>query len=143
MNITRLVFFILFLIVLQGCKINQKQGVDKIGKWIYKTQVHDTLFELVKGRYSKDGFQKGTWKTKWNGKLYKKEKIKQSDMLITYYYPNRKIAQKGKAKIVYTLESTHFYYHGNWISYDTLGRINQIKNFKYGKLTHLKNIKHD
>lgn len=139
MKITKLLIYSILVLVLQGCKVNQRENGQKVGKWVYKALIQDSLHEISKGKYDKQGFQKGVWKTKVNGKLYKKEIFKQPDIQITYYYPNGLIKQKGQAKIIYTTESSHFYYHGNWFNYDTQGKITQVKNYKYGKITSSKN----
>lgn len=133
-----LLFSILF--IFNSCKVNQKINGDKIGRWVFKSVVEGQS-EVHKGRYDKNGFQKGTWRYKRNGVLYKKEEIRDSIAHTTYYYPNHKIESFGKTVLVKNNQDLHYYYTGSWFVYDTKGRLIQVKHYNKGILEHIIDVK--
>ncbi|KZE82761.1 hypothetical protein AV926_06540 [Myroides marinus] len=118
-----------------SCKVNQKVNGEKVGKWVYKTTINEKT-DIHKGRYKKDGFQKGTWRYKYDGKLYKKEEFKDSTAVVTYYHPNRKVASIGNIIFVKEKKGLHYYYVGSWFIYNPKGTLIEVKHYSKGVLEH-------
>lgn len=134
-------FILLFLLCLvQSCKINQTNHHEKVGKWIFKTELENKNKNIVRGRYNNNGWQKGTWRYRLNGKLYKKEQYKEGVATVTFYHPNGKIAQKGHTKID-TINGLHYYYFSSWFIYDNEGNLMQVKHYDKGILKHETQVK--
>lgn len=130
------IFIVVLLITLfSSCKVNQKVNGEKVGNWVYKTSI-DGKNDVHRGRYRKDGFQKGTWRYKLDGKLYKKEEFKDSIALVTYYHPNRKVASIGNIIFVKEKKELHYYYTGSWFIYDSKGTLIGVKHYLKGVLEH-------
>lgn len=126
---------LIFLLLFSSCKINQKQNGEKIGPWVFKTSI-DNKKDIHRGRYNNDGFQKGTWRYKYDGVLYKKEVFKNGIATTTEYYPNRKIKAKGQTKFEKTDKKLHYYYFGSWFFYDKKGKLTDVKHYNKGILEH-------
>ncbi|MCC9042462.1 hypothetical protein LNQ81_07115 [Myroides sp. M-43] len=135
MRYTKLIAFIILLLFTSSCKVNQKIDGEKVGRWVYKNTV-EGIEEVHRGRYRKDGFQKGTWRYKKNGKLYKKEVFRDSLAEVTYYYPNRKIESLGQIVFTKREKGLHYYYTGVWFVYNRKGDLIEVKHYKEGVLEH-------
>ncbi|MHC5309916.1 hypothetical protein ACYSNM_07560 [Myroides sp. LJL116] len=142
MKTFRFIFFSIVVLFLQSCAINQKDGIQKKGKWVYQSTLSPDLSEIIKGRYDKKGEQKGTWKTKHNNKLVKKERFIKNKVLIYYYHPNGKIERKGQGFFSHIGPQSRFYYQGIWFLYNTKGELIQTNYYKQGKLEQ-QNIVHN
>ncbi len=123
------------LLVQLSChtKINQYKEISKIqkqrdGKWIEKDSVGNAEF-VMKGKYKK-GEKIGVWKTYRNGKLYQKDKIKDSITITKVYFPNGKLMEKGQSKQIVTNNLRHWFYSGNWKYYDESGKLQYIKKYQ-------------
>ncbi|WP_410878284.1 hypothetical protein [Myroides sp. DW712] len=130
------IVLLLVLLFLQGCAINQKLNGENVGRWVYKTKVEGKIREVVRGRYDHNGFQKGTWRYRYNGKLYKKQQFKDSIAYTTYYHPNGKIAEKGQTKLLSTPTGLHYFYFGSWFIYDTKEQLIYVRHYEFGQLQH-------
>ncbi|WP_353159798.1 hypothetical protein [Myroides odoratus] len=128
------IILLLALLFLQGCTINQKVNGEKVGRWIYRTKIDDKDNEVVRGRYDNKGFQKGVWRYRYNGRLYKKQRFKDSIAYTTYYHPNGKIAETGQTKLASTTSSLHYFYFGSWFIYDTQEQLTHVKHYEFGQL---------
>lgn len=126
-------FLTLILLAFTSCKINQKKQDLPVGLWIYKSVSSDGV-NIQKGRYNNKGQQKGTWRYRQNGKLYRKEKYRDSIVTITLYHPNGKRSGQGKAHYIEENNSLHFYYNGLWKIYDIKGKKEANKHYEYGIL---------
>jgi len=133
MKTTHLLLALLFL---QSCTTNQKLNGEKVGRWVYQTKIDQNTREVVRGRYNKNGFQKGTWRYRYNGKLYKKQQFKDSIAYTTYYHPNGKIAEKGQMKLRSTASGLHYFYFDSWFIYDTKEQLIYVRHYELGQLKH-------
>ncbi|UVD80128.1 hypothetical protein NWE55_02215 [Myroides albus] len=140
MKYIQLITIFTLVFIFNSCKTNQKVGGEKVGRWIFKNTVEGQV-EIHKGRFNKDGFQKGTWRYKRNGKLYKKEEFHDSVSFTTYYYPNSKIESFGKTVFIENNEGLHYYYTGSWFIYDIKGKLIQVKHYNKGILEHIVTVK--
>ncbi len=139
MGIKVLILFILFCLV-QSCKINQTVHHEKVGRWVFKTELDNNNRTTVCGSYNNNGWQKGTWRYRQNGKLYKKEQYKKGIATVTFYHSNGKIAEKGHTKID-TINGLHYYYFSSWFIYDDEENLTQVKHYDKGILKHETQIK--
>src|SRR5882762_9121157 len=99
--INKLLFFIIFLFVSISCfsqRTNRYKNKERQGKWIIYSDSTNTHVDNT-GRYKK-GNPKGVWKSYENDLLIKKEIYRFKRISTTYYYPNGKVAKKGRSKIV-------------------------------------------
>lgn len=120
-------------------KINRFKNKERHGKWIIYTDSTKKQIDNI-GRYRK-GVPKGIWKYySENGALLKQEKYRLSKIHTSHYHPNGKIKKKGKAKIVQEEKTLHFYYYGDWMVYDTTGRL--VKKQIYEKGTKISEIEY-
>lgn len=131
----KLTSLLIFVFLVTSCKINQKQNGEKIGRWVFDTTIENKK-DIHRGRYDAEGFQKGTWRYKYNGKLYKKEEFKNGIATTTEYHPNRKVKAKGHTKFEKKGNSLHYYYFGSWFIYDTKGKLIEVKHYNNGVLQH-------
>lgn len=131
------VFWIIGLCTLlcTSCKVNQTKQGTHVGRWVYKAELPEGL-NVQSGRYDDQGVQKGTWKYRLNGTLYKKEVCKDSLIAITYYAPTRKVVEVGQAVLVSTLGGLHYYYTGSWFHYTEKGILTDVKQYELGILKH-------
>ncbi|MEW5676869.1 hypothetical protein ABGT15_11195 [Flavobacterium enshiense] len=116
------------------CGINKRHNGVNVGKWIYK----DTLAGIAsvsKGRYDKEGNEKGVWKQFIDGKFYKKEVYKGFVCTTTYYYPNGKIKAMGLTRTDHTSQYINWYYTGDWFYFDETESLTEVKVFKNGMIT--------
>lgn len=130
------------LYCMTSCKINQKLNGENIGKWKYVTKYeHETIIE--KGRYNKSGLQKGTWRYKKNGRLFKKEVFRDTIASVLYYHSNGKIHIKGQIAYTEKNKLIHYYYYGPWFIYNKKEKLTDVKHYKEGILTHHTVLKND
>jgi hypothetical protein len=112
-------------------RINRYAHREKQGLWIIYHDSANTAIDNI-GRYRK-GIPKGTWRYyDPEKKLIKKEKHFFRKIRITKYYPNGKIYNKGKARVVTTDSMIHYFYYGNWYEYDTTGALTKKQFFREG-----------
>jgi len=109
---------------------------EKVGRWVYKTKIDNKNKDVVRGRYDNNGLQKGAWRYRYNGKLYKKQQFKNDIAYTTYYHQNGKIAERGQTKLASTESSLHYYYFGSWFIYNTQEHLTHVRHYDYGILKH-------
>lgn len=129
------VYFSFLLFLLHSCSVNQHIDGEHVGRWVYKTKI-DNNKDVARGRYDKNGWQKGTWRYRYNGKLYKKQRFKDSIAYTTYYHRNGKVAERGQTKLVATESSLHYYYFGSWFIYNIDEVLTHVRHYDYGLLKH-------
>lgn len=128
-------YFLLFIFLLPllsySQKINRYKNKERHGKWIIYTDTTKKQIDNT-GRYRK-GVPKGTWKY-FNAKgiLLKQEKYRFKKIYITYYHPNGKIKKQGKAKVVQEISTLHFFYYGDWLTYDSTGTLIKKQIYERG-----------
>ena len=115
----KIVLFLIFSIVLSGCKINQKKKSEKTGRWIYKDNVVDEVI-ISKGRYKHD-FEIGTWKEYSNQKLISKKRYRKRICYTTDYHSNGKVKAKGVSKLEIESTTAHWFLDKEWRFYDDNG----------------------
>ena len=128
------IFLSIVVLFLQSCAINQSDGIQKKGKWVYQYPLEDNQTEISKGRYNKKGEQKGIWKTKINNRLVKKERFIDNKVVIYYYHPNGKLERKGQGFFTQIGHITWFYYQGRWSIYNPKAELIQTNYYQQGKL---------
>ena len=113
------------------CKTNRIVDGERQGLWIEKQRLGELQLKS-KGRYT-NGFQHKTWRYYENGKLIKREKYKDSICAITLF-ENRYKIREGKAKLRISDTLLHWFYFGEWKSFDASGAITEIDYYEDGKL---------
>lgn len=108
-----------FLIAIVGCKTNRTVNGEREGLWIEKNTIGDKTYKS-RGRY-RAGFERKTWKYYENGQLVKKEVYKDSVCYVTHF-KNKKKSLEGKTKMRYEGHDLHWFYTGDWIEYDSVGK---------------------
>ncbi len=118
--------------MLISCKseVNQSQTIKKnvqlkTGKWIEEDDYPNQKYVSI-GKYKK-GEKVGVWKVYLNGKIYQKDRFKDSLTYTKFYYPNGKILKKGVSKTIKDSKSIFWYYEGKWKFYDENGKLEYIK----------------
>ncbi|MCG2610039.1 hypothetical protein LZZ90_00795 [Flavobacterium sp. SM15] len=127
---SKLLALLLSILFLQ-CGINKQRNGVKVGKWVYK-QTFDGIVCKSKGRYDKNGNEKGVWKQYFNGKLYKKEVYKGVVCTTTFYYPNGKIKEMGLTRTDETEQYITWYYTGDWFYFDENENLTEVRVFEKG-----------
>ncbi|MFL5730007.1 MAG: toxin-antitoxin system YwqK family antitoxin [Cytophagaceae bacterium] len=124
-------FFLIFHLGFSQ-KINRFRNKERQGKWIIYHDSAETKISSI-GRYRK-GDPKGVWKYyDGNGRLTKKEKFRFKKIQTSVYHPNGRVYRQGKARIVKENGLLHFYYYGQWNTYDTLGNPISQQTYKEGE----------
>ena len=121
-------------------KLNQhnKKG-ERIGRWITFTDSTKTK-KVFDGRYKK-GISKGKcFYYNADGSLQKKEITRFRRMRLTFYHPNGKIKEKGRARVENTNEKIHFYFYGKWEVYNPEGKLISYDYYKKGELIKKENL---
>lgn len=127
----KILFFILTLFLVFGCKTNQT--IDKVRKgfWIDKYMLGDDEYKST-GTYKK-GNPVNKWKYFKNDTIYQKEKYRKDICKTIYYHKNGKIMQRGQSKIE-TKDQLHWFYFGDWFFYDENQKLIKIKHYENGLL---------
>ena len=123
-----------FFLILISCKseVNQYQNIKKnvqvkTGKWIEQDDYPDQKYVSI-GKYKK-GEKVGVWKVFLNGKIYQKDRFKDSITHTKFYYTNGKTLKKGISKTIRDHKSIFWYYDGKWKFYDENGNLEYIKTY--------------
>lgn len=123
---------LLSFLILISCKseVNQYQTIKKnvqlkTGKWIEEDDYPEQKYVSI-GIY-KRGEKVGKWKIYLNGKIYQKDRFKDSITHTKFYYPDGKILKKGVSKTIKDHKSIFWYFHGKWKFYDENGKLEYIK----------------
>lgn len=114
-----------------GCKTNRYADKEREGLWIEKSSVNGIPYKS-KGRYHK-GFEKKTWRYYEDGKLITKEKYRDSICYVTHY-KNGKKNREGQTKLLITETDLHWFYFGDWKTYDATGKLTEIDTYVNGEL---------
>ncbi|TDS62065.1 hypothetical protein [Myroides indicus] len=122
---------ILLLLLFTSCRVNQKKYGEKVGRWVFKTTI-DKDKDVHRGRYDQKGFQKGTWRYRLNGKIYKKEQFNNKVAYVTEYHKNGTIAALGQTRLEIVGDGLHWYYFGSWFIYNTKGELTDVKHYELG-----------
>lgn len=111
--------------------INRYKHNERQGRWIiYQDSTNKQIDNI--GRYRK-GIPKGTWKYyDSQGHLIKKEKYLFGKIKTNYYYPNGRIQKQGMARILISEKVLHYFYYGDWLTYDTNGVLITKQVYKDG-----------
>lgn len=114
-------------------KVNQvDENGKKHGYWIeYMDSKHVDI--SGKGKFE-HGRETGKWTHyHFNGKRRLKYKYLKDDIKVKYYYPNGRLEQKGRARIEYSEEDTHYFWEGEWRFYDEKRKLQKIMMYEEGK----------
>lgn len=119
-------------LLLTNCKTNRFVNGKKHGKWVLIDTTNNHIYKHIE--FYKKGEEVRTWKTFKNKKKYKVEHYKKGICLVTFYYPNGKIAIKGQTKQDVSEKEIHWYYFGDWLYFDENGTLTQTKIYENGIL---------
>lgn len=133
----RPLFFLCAILVFASCSNRTVAGL-KQGFWKQTDTVNGITYQS-KGRYKK-GLPVGKWKYFTNGKLTKKEKYKGEDCYVEFYGTTKKLERAGNAKLVLEGKDLHWYYVGDWITYDVFGNAIYVDTYYRGELVGEKEI---
>lgn len=126
-------FLLLIIVIVQiscSTKTNQylkTKGLQqqRHGKWVEKDNIGEDQY-LMKGKY-RNGEKIGLWKTYLNGKIYQKDRIKDSITFTKIYFPNGKTEVKGQSKLTINDDYRHWRYVGDWKYFDAAGKLLYVK----------------
>lgn len=125
-------FLLLLVLLLGSCKTNRTVHHERVGKWVYKDTVNGILYKS-KGKYRKS-LEIKTWKYFENGQLVKTEKYSGNTCHVKTYDAKGRITSIGKSIIVEKDNEIHWFLCGDWIFFDTNGKIIGIKKYENGEL---------
>ncbi|NMH28468.1 toxin-antitoxin system YwqK family antitoxin [Flavobacterium silvaticum] len=128
----RLVTVLFLALSFISCATNRTKNGKRIGLWIEKDTVAGQI-QITRGRY-KDGLEKNTWKTYLDGKLVKREVYRDSICHVFHFYPDGSVSREGYTRIANEGVFTHWFYFGDWYSYDTDGKLVSVDTYYQGEL---------
>lgn len=117
---------------------NRFSNGKRHGYWKERDTV-DGIEYIAKGRYKK-GAQVGTWRYSAENKVYKKEQYKGKNCHTFIYAETGKLLRQGFTKIDTTDTLIHWYYSGDWTTYDSLGKPIWIDTYYKGELVGEKDL---
>ena len=137
MKIQYSIFILLFLIscTAKTGKINQyakdnNSVRQRNGNW--EEKYASDIGELIgKGKY-KNGQKVGLWVTKYQDKVYQKERFKKNISKVKIYHKNGVLREKGQTKTNENDTQMHWFYDGAWKIYDENGKHIYTKIYKQG-----------
>jgi hypothetical protein len=106
----------------------ERQGRYRIGYGSAGRQL------LTRGRY-RHGQAVGRWRYYGTtGSLDHRERYRRHGFSdITYYYPEGKVAYRGRARTEDGPNGLHFYWFGDWNYYSPAGAIDSVRLYRLGK----------
>lgn len=124
----------LLILLLSSCTLNRVDKKHlKQGRWkLYYDDAKKHL--MLKGRY-KNGEQTGHWKyyTR-SGRNYLDERYLKTNQIFTTYFDSLSRKQLQGYATYYETEDTAYYrWDGNWLKFDTTGKVIQVSYYKMGK----------
>ncbi len=123
---------LLCIVLLSGCKTNQRKNGEREGLWIEKRNENGISYKS-RGRFH-NGFERKTWRFFENGKLVRKEVYKDSVCHVTKYFENGKIMLQGQTRLQVTDKLIRWYYFGDWHEFDPSGKLILISTYDNGEL---------
>ena len=93
----------------------------------------DNIIYISKGRYNQN-YQTGTWTYIAENKRYKKEKYKGNSCYTIIYDEIGRLKRDGQTKLDTTASLLHWYYSGDWTTYDSVGKPIWIDTYYKGEL---------
>jgi antitoxin component YwqK of YwqJK toxin-antitoxin module len=121
-----------------ACKINRVRDGARVGKWIERDTINAVAYKSI-GRYRRD-FEKGTWRKYADGQLIKKEIYGDSICHVLNYNNNGNISREGYTRLRVSGKETHWFYFGDWLSYDENGKLQSVDTYYEGELVGEKDI---
>ncbi|WP_306349863.1 hypothetical protein [Flavobacterium sp. '19STA2R22 D10 B1'] len=118
----------LILLSITSCSTNRMEDGKRVGYWIEKEN-RDGVEYLSKGSY-RQGEETKRWRHYEKGKLIKKERYNGTSCTVTFYDAQGKKNKKGKTK----LDGLHWFYAGEWKTYDVNGKLSGIMIYDKGEL---------
>ncbi|MCB2219747.1 MAG: hypothetical protein KQI35_05065 [Bacteroidetes bacterium] len=104
----------------------------KSGKWISYWDETEKI-PMSKANY-KQGREVGVSKEyHLNGKIRLKFRYQRDRIRVKYYSENRVLEQKGWARMEYSADDIHFYWHGLWKFYDPDRKLIRKTLYQYGE----------
>ncbi|HPE55983.1 MAG TPA: hypothetical protein P5514_04325 [Bacteroidales bacterium] len=126
--------------------------------WIVGTQAQ--LFNKKVNRFGEDGLKTGKWITYWdeeekvpmsiarfdhgkeigvskefhqNGELRMKFRHQKDRIRVKYYSNERKLEQKGWARMEYSKDNVRYYWHGKWKFYNDKRKLVRVTMYQNGE----------
>jgi antitoxin component YwqK of YwqJK toxin-antitoxin module len=104
----------------------------KTGKWISYWDENEKI-PMSKAKY-KQGREVGVSKEYHiNGRIRLKFRYDKDRIRVKYFSESRKLEQKGWARMDYTAEDIHFYWHGSWKFYDADRKLIRKSHYQFGE----------
>ncbi len=103
----------------------------------YRTYYDDAHTQrFTEGRY-RHGSPVGRWRYYAQaGELQRQEHYRRHGFSdIAYYYPNGRVARRGRARTVDEPRGAHFYWLGEWQFYSQAGALDSVQVYDVGKRT--------
>ena len=126
--------FILICMLFSSCSLNKlDEHKFRQGRW--KIYYDDSKKNLMwKGRY-KNHHQIGHWKYyTTRGTIYLDERYKKDKRIKTTYYDYEgRLHLKGYAFYFESLDTAYYRWEGDWLKYDTTGKLIEVSYYKFGK----------
>lgn len=122
-------------IVIVSCSptlTNQTLNKKREGHWIEKYSL-DSLHYRSVGHYTNDEPIK-KWRYYLDGEIIKKEKYKARFCKTRLYHKNGRLQSKGKTVLDTSGKYPHWYYDGEWKSYNNDGRLLSRRIYREGQL---------
>jgi len=97
--------------------------------------------------FTKGHYRHGQAVRRWRyysplGGLERQERYhRQGLSTLTYYYPNGRVARRGRARVVSESDGLHFYWFGEWRNYADTGSLQKVETYTKGKLTATRPVK--
>ncbi|MBU0940954.1 MAG: hypothetical protein KKD36_05945 [Bacteroidetes bacterium] len=128
-----LICFLLFAIV--SCKpklTNQKVNKKREGLWTEKYSLDSSNYKSI-GQYKNDEPIK-KWRYYLDGKIIKKEKYKASFCKTKLYHENGSLQSRGNTVLDTSGKYPHWYYDGQWKTYNKKGKLISRRTYREGQL---------
>ena len=125
----------LVFLAITSCKprlTNQTINKKREGLWIEKYSLDSARYKSI-GRYKNDEPIK-KWRYYLDGKIIKKEKYKARFCKTRLYHKNGRLQSKGKTVLDTSGKYPHWYYDGEWKSYNNDGKLLSRRMYGEGQL---------
>lgn len=116
-------------------KINQYSKDEKGTRQrsgVWEEEYTSDIGKLIgRGKY-KNGQKVGLWVTKYQDKIYQKERFKKNISKVKIYHSNGVLREKGQTKTNDNGKQVHWFYDGPWKIYNENGKLIYTKIYKQG-----------
>ncbi|RZJ66764.1 MAG: hypothetical protein EOO50_08720 [Flavobacterium sp.] len=117
---------------------NRFSNGKRQGFWKERDTVNGIVY-IAKGRYNKN-YQTGTWIYIAENKRYKKEKYQGTVCHTFIYGEDEKLKREGYTRLDTTATLIHWYYSGDWTTFDSIGKPIWIDTYYKGEIVGEKDL---